>query len=423
MEEYNKKNCTKYSFLKINKQLIRISSQDFGLWFWLVILTFPHLNPEFLEQFSIFEITINAWRMVSFLCIVCWWLLSSRKVSFVVFLIFLQQALIVLTTFLHNGAVYNCIASAFSIISIILLYDLVYLSCKNGKLFLSSQLFCFEVVIYINLLTEILFPAGMYAISKGDFFSYRNWFLGYYNKHTMYFVPALLFAWLYYFFSAKKCRTFLLTGAIFISAFLVGSGGVIISLISMAIVYVFFKNRVTLFHYFTYWFLHIIFFVFFVYFHMQNVVRWLLGNILGKWNSLIIRIQLWDRYKKLVSRAFFFGYGQKPDLIRRMESGFPWGAHAHNLILEILYQGGITNLLLFFLIVVISGKRVYKLRDKQENKIISIAFLGWIVATFVEPFMSPFLMGMFIIAYRGCKGSRKISSKKDIGIVYEREKH
>ena len=45
------------------------------------------------------------------------------------------------------------------------------------------------------------------------------------------------------------------------------------------------------------------------------------------------------------------------------------------------------------------GVAVYQNRNTMESKIIAIGFLGWCIATLVEPFTTPFLMGMFVIAY------------------------
>ena len=69
------------------------------------------------------------------------------------------------------------------------------------------------------------------------------------------------------------------------------------------------------------------------------------------------------------------------------------------LSFEILYQGGGIGLCIWITIVIVAGRRIYKYRNTNESKIIATAFLGWCVATLVEPFTSCFLMGMFVVAY------------------------
>lgn len=100
-----------------------------------------------------------------------------------------------------------------------------------------------------------------------------------------------------------------------------------------------------------------------------------------------------------ISEKFIFGHGIEIPIVRQMKAATDWAYHAHNQFLEILYQGGIINLILFTIIVIVAGKNVYRYRDTEESKIISVAFLGWCIHGLVEPFMTSFLMGMFVIAY------------------------
>lgn len=120
---------------------------------------------------------------------------------------------------------------------------------------------------------------------------------------------------------------------------------------------------------------------------------------------------LWDRILMFVSASLFTGYGVEDGTVRELKTGFHFAMHAHNMLLEILYQGGIVNILLWIGIVVIAGRKLYQYRYTSESKLIATAFLGWCIATLVEPFTSPFLMGMFVIAYHsnampGCADTR-----------------
>ena len=171
------------------------------------------------------------------------------------------------------------------------------------------------------------------------------------------------------------------------------------SLAGMAATYLFFKNYTLIFNYFSYWCLHILFFVCIVQMKLQNLFRWFIDDILDKWNSLKVRMDLWDRILMFVSASLFTGYGVEDGTVRELKTGFHFAMHAHNMLLEILYQGGIVNILLWIGIVVIAGRKLYQYRYTSESKLIATAFLGWCIATLVEPFTSPFLMGMFVSAY------------------------
>ncbi len=376
---------------------ISISIKEVLLWLLLVLLTLPHTNPGYLNQIPSWDFIINVGRMASFIITLFLVVIVKRKVSMIVVLMVIQQMFLLCTTMFHKGDLYTCITSAFSVISVVLLYDFVQ---EKGKIFLSSQLFCFEVVIYINFITECLYPEGMYISTSSAFVDNRNWFLGYYNNHSKYYIPALMFAWLYYEYTKKRKRTILLTTIIFLSAVLVWSGGVIMSLLIIALVFIFFKKKTWIFNYYTYWLIHVLFFIFIIKLKWQNMFRWLIDGYIGKWNSLMARMLVWDRTQALISNSFISGYGIRSSFYRATELGVGWAStHSHNMLLELLYQGGLVNLAMYIIIILVSGKSIYQFKSTRESMIIALAFLGWCVATLVEPFTSSFLMGMFVIAY------------------------
>lgn len=201
----------------------RVLLRDVGIWCALVLLTLPHLNPRYFDQLPKVELILNAWRLASFLVIILVTAIK-RRLSLIVLLISLQQLYLMAITFLNRGNVFSAATSAFSILSIAMLYNYAY---KKGNIFLSSQLFCFELAIYINLLTEIIYPEGMwYTNASTSLFSHgKNWFLGYYNNHSQFFIPALLIAMLYKEHTRKKLRTYTLISATWLSAIIAKSGG------------------------------------------------------------------------------------------------------------------------------------------------------------------------------------------------------
>lgn len=356
----------------------------------IILLTLPHLKSGFFEQFDLLDTLIDGWRIASFIIVCIWYFFIRKKISKIVILLCVIESYLLIDTIFQRGNIYGCAKSAFSILGIALLYDMLE-DFKDE--FLRAQLFCFETVIYINLFTEIAFPSGLY---QGTLYS-ANWFLGYYNTHTRYFIPALMIAYIYMNYSGKKIRTYLLTAAIFVSAILVWSGGVVCALGSMAITYMIFKNRTAVFNYFNYWLLHIVFFVLVILMKFQNYFKWLIDGLLGKWGSLTGRMLVWQAGLALVKASFLFGYGVEYDEIRKRH--FVWAVHSHNQLLEILCQGGIIYLALMVWLIVMTGKRLSPYRNHEMVKAMSAAFLGWCVHSLVEPYTTAFLMGMFVIGY------------------------
>lgn len=386
-----------------DRHILRISRNKASQWLQLVLLTLPLLKPDYFDHIPVMDRFFNLWRVASFAFIVVRLVLVKRKISIVAMLICIQQVFLFSVTLFNRGNIYFYAVSAFPVLSVVLLYDGMR---YDKETFLSSQLFCFELVICINLITELLFPGGLYVEKAGiNRVHVQNWFLGFYNNHTKFFIPALMFAWLYKEFTGKKLRTYCLTIVIFVSALLVWSGGVLVALFGMAFTYVLLKNRTCLFHYYTYWSIHIFFFLFVVVLKFQNVFQWLIEGVLDKWESLLLRISLWDKTMGFILDAPLFGHGVLDWDARRLEAGMNWAAHAHNLLLELLYQGGLVNLLLWIIIVIVAGKKLYQYRNTMESKIIAVAFFGWCLAALVEPLTMPFLMGMFIVAYYSNKNA------------------
>lgn len=376
---------------------VEINKSDIKMWIRIVLLTFPHLKPPYISQIPILDILFDILRVLSVLMLFLWMILKKQHISRLSIMICLLQCYLVVITLLRGGTFRASLLSAISIASIVLLYE-ISINSRNRKVFYSSQLFCFEIVIYINLITEILYPQTLYITNDTLFVATKCWFLGYYNNHSRYFVPAVLFALLYQKETRKKLRSCLLLIAIICSALLVWSGGVLMSLGSMILVWLF-KNRTRLFNYYTYWLLHIIFFVGIIWFKFQNLFEWFLQDILHKWNSLLLRMALWENFLALIMKHPILGYGMQDNIYREKQVGFFWGMHCHNMLLEVLYQGGIIYFLWYVAIITIAGKKLYIYRNTMDSKIISIAFLGWCMHTLVEPFISPFLVGMFIVAY------------------------
>lgn len=374
---------------------INIVKKDTFLWVVIVLLTLPHMNPGYLNQVRIAEFVVNIWRIISFAVVLVWMMLKKRKISLIVLLIGIQQLFLFMTTYFHSGTVYNTICLAFSAISIVILYDITQ---EKNRIFLSAQLFCFEFVIYVNLFTMIISPRGLYITYPMHYT--KNWFLGYYNGQSQFFIPALLFAWLYEEKTNKRWRTLFLSGAIWCSAIISWSGGILVSISCMFLLFFFLKKRTRIFNYYNYWFIGMLSPIIVIILGLQNKFKWLIDGILHKWGSITGRIDVWYKTIKLISGSPIIGHGtQDPFVVRAMETGVLWQSHAHNLLLEILYQGGIIGLVLWVIVIIVAGRKVYQYRNTRESMIIATAFAGWCITALVEPYMTAFLMGMFVIAY------------------------
>lgn len=368
--------------------------------FWFIfLLTLPHLNPDYLNKFNILGTFIDVMRLVSFGVIIVLYIIMRKRISWITLSIAALQGYIFIITYIYRGPILQYSKKVFSVISVVLLYE-VFLAYDKA-IFLKTQLLCFEIVIYINLITEVIYPSGLYksGTELSSFVSEKNWFIGFYNTHTQIFIPALMIAFLYADYTGRKLRTLLLYIAVWISALLVRSGGVLLSLLIMTIIYIFFKNYTRIFNFYSYWLLQCVFFVFIICLKAQTLFYWLIEGILHKWSSLTDRMSLWDKTKEFIMEHPVFGHGYQIALFRQTEVGLQWGSHAHNMLLEILYKGGLVYLFLYIICIIICGQKINEYRETMPGKIISCSFLGWCVHSLVEPYETSFLMAMFVVGY------------------------
>jgi O-antigen ligase len=282
---------------------------------------------------------------------------------------------------------------------VVIFYE--YAINEDAESFVKSQLLCFEIAVFVNLLTIVMYPAGLYNTESelNLFVSNKNWFLGFYNNVTKYYLPAIMFAFINVYLGGKKSRLYLLLVAIAISSVLTWSGGVLVA-VSFSILFILLGRKYTqLFNYANCWFVQPIALVLVLGVKIQNIFRWFLDSFLDKWNSLQLRINLWLKVCEYIVASPIIGYGVETAVVRELKVGMDWATHAHNLILEILYQGGLIYFVLFALMICLCGRRIMKNKHSYVAVVISAAFGGWAVDSIVEPFMSPFLMGLFIVGY------------------------
>jgi O-antigen ligase len=184
-----------------------------------------------------------------------------------------------------------------------------------------------------------------------------------------------------------------------ISSVLTWSGGVLVA-VFLSVFFIFMgKKHTRLFNYMNYWLIQPAALILILGLQVQNTFRWFLDSFLGKWSSITGRINLWKKVVEYISVSPVIGYGMETGLVREIKTGMYWAVHAHNLILEILYQGGVVYFGLFILLVCLCGRKMMRNKNTFVVVVIAAAFGGWSVHSIVEPYITPFLMGMFIVGY------------------------
>ena len=266
---------------------------------------------------------------------------------------------------------------------------------EDIKTFLSAILLCFEIIIYINFATLIIFPDGMYALETTKL----NWFLGYDNTHVIYFLPALLIAFIYIEITKKKLRGGLLIVVIIISSLMRWAATTIMGIAIFLILLIpIFRNNTKIFNFKTYMLATLIIFITMVLLRLQNYLSFIIVDILGKDLTFRNRTPLWDITIEYIKENFLFGYGWQNDSIRHSMYNSSSVISAHNQFLEYIYLGGIILIGIYIYMILYINKITKKIRNNKIIQYISIAFFSLQIMYIAEVFINPIIYIILILA-------------------------
>ena len=222
---------------------------------------------------------------------------------------------------------------------------------RDSKRCLEMLFAAFEIIIYANLLSVVLYPEGLY---HSDTLSIRyGWLLGHQSLFAMYASPAICVASLFYANSknrSSKIRAVLLVIICVVQTLIFGSATniaclIIISLGTLGLTIVRMKRFPLTALYFSVTALMLVVVVF------QNTgfMEGFVVTVLNRTPTFTQRTFIWARVIDLIEKKWFIGYGvQSREMLNRL-IGIE---HAHNQYLQCLFLGGIPLLVSFLLICV-----------------------------------------------------------------------
>lgn len=127
-----------------------------------------------------------------------------------------------------------------------------------------------------------------------------------------------------------------------------------------------------------------------------------IAGYFGKNGSFTGRDVIWQRAIEYISESPVFGYGMEDVLYKTMKLVFP---HCHNILLEILYDGGIIGfgLYVFFIICFIP-----KNKKSLTNNIFNLCLMCYLIGQAFETQLSfPYLIPIFYFNYYySCKTNK-----------------
>lgn len=341
-----------------------------------IILAFViFLFPSYLNTIPYIENIVLLLKILV-LVIVLLRYFTNDKISIFILALALFFIVRIIITFYFNGYQKIIIGSAIPTMGLCLLCD--YLIKRETKKMLSYLNIVLSLYVYLNFLTIILFPQGLYF--DGTIPSY---FMGSPNSFSMTIIPALALSMIHsYCVNNKLNNNFKIMFLVSIITSLITSSTTLLICISLftILLLLYKRNKIhKLFNFYNLTIVFLFFFLFVTFSKIQHFFSFFIENVLGKSLTLSGRTYLWEIAYELIGNSLWFGYGG-------IEGGrYIWymnnyALSAHNFFLQTLLESGVTGLLLFISILFISGSNLMKFKTNIHAKLISfnifIVFIG-----------------------------------------------
>lgn len=275
----------------------------------------------------------------------------------------------VLSTFLSNNSIFEC----FRVVLPIFVLSLLVLTSIRARSFVSlCRLLSiyFLIVIFVNFLTVILFPSGLYA-TESDLINPYNWFLGFDNIHVLTFLLAGVVSLVFDYAKNNLKRLSFVTCAIMILGTLTvfirfsATSIVVMLLFDIAVLLRKMIGKLKPPHFGAVAIVLVgVSVALFTGFLLDVAVEFA-NTFFGSENkskAVLDRFAIWQKTISAISDngAWIFGLGVQGSEATIGQISI---THAHNQLLEELYVGGIVELFLLLTMLVLVFKKLAKCQN------------------------------------------------------------
>ena len=387
-----------------------------------MLLFFPLLNPGGLVYImpsaaAVFRLL----RLVSYAGILFLFICKRKKInSFIIVTLFYSGSLL-LSTILNNGLVMDCIVQMCDLTAFVLIIELLI---DRGTVFCMDVLMLpIEILIYLNLLTMLIYPNGMATVTLVHWTTSNIWLLGMDNSQMPYFVFAITVAVLRSYYSYNQVRlsvrSLCLVLACIVTVTIRWQATIVVGLFMICLFLLFpgIFEKMRLLNIRTYICIVGVFFVVFVILQLQENFAFIIENILKKSISFSGRTTIWKNALNTIAQKPWFGYGSQ-------SFEFAWGhlgqLHAHNKYFNVLYEGGIFQMAFFLGTHVLAAKALLKNREHQIVGFLSIALFSMMIMFQIERYGMSLCFTIFQFAYHSGNMVKEAKELEMSGKVHHR---
>lgn len=330
-----------------------------------------------------------------------------------------------ISTLINNVNIVRAFTRTASFVAVCLLIE-IEIPYQPRRL-VSTFLMILEVYLYLNVISYILFPQGLYSTSILT----KYYFLGYKNQMLNFILPCICFSLL----NLETCDSSQRVISLFrtivdyvLSMFVVigvksGASTVAMSAMFFFLIFRKFMNP-RIFNMRIYMIANTVMVIGIVLLGLQSVIMPLI-SFLGKDETLTGRVYIWSKTMNLIEKKPIIGYGlqvnsQRVSLYSSLgvdKYDVFAGLHAHNRYLEVLYRGGIMLFIAYLGMLISSAEQLYKFRYSPQSMIIAFTAFVYLTGMVTEYYdYSPLFFAILLLGYR-CNCLKGISDSYEESIT------
>lgn len=369
---------------------INIKNIFFLLFYIILLIPFFEI-PYFTEYLNKFNTLYDLLLMFSFMIILLW-TFKKKYLSKINIYIIIMLVILFFSSLINGTDILFCLKDIIKIFGLSLLTEYGIKYDKNN--FIKSASFFLSILVYINLISIIKYPIGLYMNKTGYI---ENWFLGYKNTHILYILPGILFNFLNGYNKKNQLTIYNYIFFIisFISTLLVNNGTGIIGLFIILLFLLFSKyiSKVNIINIKNIIIAYIFLFFGIIIFRLQNIFKFLIVDILHKDLTFTGRTYIWDKAIKMISSKPLLGYGNVSFEYNKIIYS------THNMVLGVLHKTGIIGLFLFLCMMFVTIKELYFTRKENVSKLLCVFLIVYLIMMLTESYSFKLFFFILVICY------------------------
>lgn len=353
---------------------------------FIFLLFFPHVYHSWIPFDFIYIINyyLEKLRIYTFFILVILFIIKKKKPSKLLLLLIIGDIWILFTTILNNYEnMYNAQLYICSSISIAMIIELFI---SNINEMISGLLFAFELQLYPNLITVILYRNVSFLDSINGY-HFNNFLLGTRNDLILYLFPAFFLCIVSLLINKRKIRTISLLAIIITTIFLCKSVTTLLAFIFFILVFTYYfirKNRIKSVYRIACLPIIVLLVIVLPYLIIgyNPVVDFFMNNIYYR-HSFISRTAIWVDSLRYIANSPMTGYGFLNSSLHMVDDVGRIYDNAHCEMIQRILNYGVIGLLMFMIFNLVLLKKINNLKD-SIYKTIFVSFMCAIYLTFVS---------------------------------------